>query len=342
MYALAVVGCSKKVDAPKSDYGQVTTLAGSGTSGSSDGKGTAASFSNIWGITVDASDNVYVTDGGLNQVRKITPDGVVTTLPDNGPGSTDINGVPHIYDDPLGLAVDKNGTLYISYIKSAVIRKIAINSKGIVIAKYGDQDGLGTSVGLGQPIGLALDNSDNLYVAGYSSMSIIKVAPNGMAGIIAGTRGISGATNGAGTVAKFNTPSGVAVDAENNIYVADSGNNLIRKIMPDGTVSTFAGSGVTGSNDGQGTSASFNYPIAVAVDGNGNVYVSDSNNNIIRKISPTGNVTTIAGNTSVGSANGIGTAATLSIPAGLAVNHEGTLLYVADRGNNLVRKIAIK
>lgn len=342
----AATGCGKKNGTSNQVLGQVTTLAGSGVQGAADGKGAAASFSSIWGITVDAAGNIYVTDTGLNQVRKITPQGEVTTLPDNGPGSTNALGVPMVYADPLGVAIDGSGNLFVSYLASGVIRKVPPTGKGVVFAggasNYNSQDGLGTAASISQPIGLAVDGVGNVYVAGYSSMSIRKIYPNGLVTTLAGNSGYSGPNDGTGSAARFKLPGGVAVDASGNVYVADTGNHLIRKITPEGVVTTIAGSGSSGSADGAGAEATFNYPEGIAVDNTGNVYVADTNNNMIRKITPSGSVTTIAGNTTSGSENGVGTEAGFSSPTDIAINHEGTLLYVADRGNNLVRKIAIK
>ncbi|HTE02115.1 MAG TPA: hypothetical protein VK668_22660 [Mucilaginibacter sp.] len=340
----STIGCSKKNDASNQVPGKVTTLAGSGARGSADGAGAAASFAGIWGITVDAAGNIYITDTGLGQVRKITSKGLVTTLPDNAPGSTTESGIPVTYSIPLGIAIDGSGDIYVSYLESGVIRKIPTNGKGVLITGNGNgnnQDGVGLSGGVSQPIGLALDGSGIIYVAGYSN-TIKKIYSNGLISTFVGAYGRSGNTDGKGAAARFNSPKGIAVDANGNVYVADSANNLIRKITPDGTVSTLAGSGLSGSADGTGSAASFDFPTGVAVDASGNVYVADANNNMIRKITSSGIVTTLAGSATSGSSNGLGSAATFLDPVDVAVNHEGTILYVADRGNNLVRQIGLK
>ena len=150
-----------------------------------------------------------------------------------------------------------------------------------------------------------------------------------------------GFANGTGTSARFNLPQGVAVDSSGNAYVADSLNNLIRKITPAGVVSTFAGSGSRGSTNGTGTAASFNGPIGVALDSSGNVYVSESGNNLIRKITSAGVVSTLAGTGSQGSANGEGTVASFYAPYGISVDSTGNV-YVADTYNHLIRKIITK
>ncbi|HEY4195977.1 MAG TPA: hypothetical protein VGM63_10605, partial [Mucilaginibacter sp.] len=148
-----------------------------------------------------------------------------------------------------------------------------------------------------------------------------------------------GADDGTGSAASFNNPTGVAVDASGNVYVADLLNNLIRKIAPGGVVTTLAGSGSIGSADGTGASASFYFPNSLAVDALGNVYVTDDVNNLIRKITPGGVVTTFAGTGLAGSANGLGTTASFSDPAGITLDIAGNA-YVADANNNLIRKIS--
>ncbi|MDP6770717.1 MAG: Ig-like domain-containing protein, partial [Anaerolineales bacterium] len=168
---------------------------------------------------------------------------------------------------------------------------------------------------------------------------IRKITPEGVVTTLAGS-GSHGSTDGTGTAASFSYPQGVAVDFNSNVYVADQSNNLIRKITPAGVVTTLAGSGSEGSTNGTGTAASFDNPVGVAVDGSGNVYVADLSNNLIRKITPAGVVTTLAGDAgNNGSTNGTGTAALFYYPAGLAVDFSGNV-YVADQYNHLIRKIA--
>jgi sugar lactone lactonase YvrE len=185
--------------------------------------------------------------------------------------------------------------------------------------------------------GMAVDASGNLYVADVINSIIKMYTPGGVATTIAGN-GTRGSSNRTGTGASFNFPSGLAIDAAKNIYVADAANNMIRKISPFGVVSTLAGSGTVGAANGPGTMASFSFPQGIAVDINGNIYVADTGNDLIRKISPDGMVSTLAGKVAAGKTNGIGTDALFNIPQGLAVDVHGNV-YVADAGNNLIRKI---
>ena len=266
----------------------VTTLAGSGSIGSANGTGTAASFKYPFGVAVDSSGTVYVADTSNHLIRKITSAGVVTTLA--GSGSS------------------------------------------------GSTNGTGTAASFYNPLGVAVDSSGNVYVADTSNYLIRKITSGGVVTTLAGS-GYSGSTNGTGTAASFDNPYGVAVDSSCNVYVADLNNNLIRKITSAGVVTTLAGSGSSGSTNGMGTAASFYYPSGVAVDSSGNVYVADTSNHLIRQITSGGVVTTLAGSGSIGSTNGTGTVASFFNPRGVAVDSSGNV-YVADYSNHLIRKIS--
>jgi len=163
------------------------------------------------------------------------------------------------------------------------------------------------------------------------------ISINGQTTTIAGT-GSAGYNNGVGTAASFNQPLGAVVDASGNIYVTDVGNEVIRKIAPNGSVSTFAGTGTPGSSDGTGTGASFYHPVGMCIDASGNIYVADEDNNMIRKITPAGVVTTLAGQTSAGWVDGAPSVAKFNLPCGVAVDASGNV-YVADNNNNRIRKI---
>ncbi|WP_432377399.1 hypothetical protein [Duganella sp. P38] len=188
------------------------------------------------------------------------------------------------------------------------------------------------------PFGVALDQHGNLFVTDGGDNNIIrKIDMNGVTSTLAG--GTEGYAEGAGTAAAFNTPSGIAVDVAGNLYVADTGNNAIRKITPQGVVSTLAGDGLPGDRDGKGASAQFNGPVGVAVDGAGVVYVTDTYNDRIRRIAADGTVTTIAGGKRAGLADGPAAQALFDTPTGIAVNASGEL-FIADTANHAVRKLA--
>jgi sugar lactone lactonase YvrE len=207
-------------------------------------------------------------------------------------------------------------------------------------ANHGSTDGLGTAARFSNPRGIALDNAGNLYVADSGNNTIRKITPDGMVTTLAGTVGSAGNVDGTGSAAMFNSPKGVAVDSAGNVYVADSGNNTIRKITPGGVVTTLAGlPGSSGTTDGTGGSARFKGPWGMAVDANGNVFVADNGSDTIRKISASRVVTTIAGFGAIpGSADGLGTAARLYEPSGVAVDSSGTL-YVSEIMSNTIRRI---
>jgi serine/threonine-protein kinase len=220
------------------------------------------------------------------------------------------------------------------------IRKIA---PGGIVTTFagsgapGSADGAGTAAAFFGPIGVAFDGAGNIYVADVSNNKIRKIAPGGIVTTFAGS-GARGSADGTGTAASFAGPYGVSVDADGNVYVADFCNNRIRRITPGGVVTTLAGSGSAGSADGPGAAASFAHPSGVAVDGSGNVYVADLLSNKIRKITPGGVVTTFAGSGAEGSADGVGTAASFNLPAGVAVDGSGNV-YVAEISGNKIRKI---
>jgi len=343
----------------QSDYATpytFTTFAGqAGTRGYNDGTGVAAKFRLPQGVTVDSSGNVYVADTQDSTIRKITSAGVVSTLaglpeplsvpsaipittlssPD-GPGSA-------ARIAPAGIVVDKSGTLWATSGNSIVM----VTPAGVVTTFVGGAgfpggktsgDGFGTAVQFNNPYGIAIDSAGNLYVADNGNDTIRKITPDGGVSTIAGLAGQFGATDGTGSAGRFSGPTGVAVDAAGNVFVADSGNSLIRKVTPAGVVTTLAGmADVIGSADGAGSAARFAAINGIAIDANGNLFVSDANNTI-RMITSAGVVTTLAGTPGVtGSANGSGAAAQFNNPYGIAVDAAGDL-FVADQGNDTIRE----
>jgi sugar lactone lactonase YvrE len=204
----------------------------------------------------------------------------------------------------------------------------------------GSTDATGAAAAFAYPGGVALDSAGNAYVADTSNHTIRKITPAGVVTTLAGLAGTPGTSDGSGAAARFNSPGGVAVDASGNVYVADTSNHTIRRITSAGLVTTFAGSGGTsGSADGPGNGARFLYPNAVAVDGSGNVYVADTNNHTIRRITPTRVVSTLAGTAgSSGSTDATGAAARFNYPMGIAVGGAGVLV-VADQFNHTLRSV---
>ena len=203
----------------------------------------------------------------------------------------------------------------------------------------GTSEGVGTAARFADPYGVVLDPAGNLYVADAGDNNRIrKIAPDGSSSTLAGS--VEGYAEGSGTAAAFNTPSGLAIDGAGNLYVADTGNNAIRKITPAGVVTTLAGDGLAGFRDGKGAAAQFNGPVGVAVDAAGVVYVADTYNDRIRRIAPDGTVTTIAGGAHPGNADGPALQALFDTPCALAVNAKGEL-FIADTRNNALRKLGL-
>jgi streptogramin lyase len=263
--------------------------------------------------------------------------GDVTTLAGTAgfDGAVNGNGTSASFNNPAGVAVDESGNVYVADAFNHLIRKISLTGDVTTLAGTAGFDGAvngnGTSASFNNPVGVAVGGSGNVYVADAFNHLIRKISPTGDVTTLAGTAGFDGAVNGNGTSASFKYPWGVAVDGSGNVYVADAFNHLIRKISPTGDVTTLACTGFDGAVNGNGTLASFGNPVGVAVDESGNLYVADTSNDLIRKISSTGDVTTLAG---IGS----GGAVSFNYPYGVAVDGFGNV-YIADRSNHLIRRI---
>ncbi|MGH8024448.1 MAG: protein kinase domain-containing protein [Limisphaerales bacterium] len=259
-------------------------------------------------------------------------------------GYADGPGRQALFRLPNNLAVDNAGNVYVADTANDVIRKITPSGLVTTIAgvahSRGSADGPSRSARFWAPFGLALDAAGNIYVADTGNNTIRKITPAGIVSTIAGAAGQAGNQDGIASAARFRNPWGVAVDNIGNVYVADMSNDTIRKITPAGRVYTFAGqAGMSGNADGFGSGARFNNPFAVAVDGAGNVYVSDTANNAIRKITVSRVVTTLAGLPGyAGNTDGNGSDARFWSPQGLTVDSAGNI-YVADAANDAIRKI---
>jgi sugar lactone lactonase YvrE len=322
--------------------GVIATIAGNGRMGSGDnGPATSAQLAESWGVAVDSAGGLYIADESDDTVRKVS-NGVITTVAGNGNGGDNGPAIGAKLLLPLGLAVDAAGDLYIAEFSDSRIRKV---SNGVIttvagiegtggagfsgprcqpnrITSCGD-NGPATSAQLGYPSGVAVDVTGNLYFAEPYDNRVRKVSN----GVIT-TVGIN----------DLNLPWGLAVAAAGKLYVADSGNHRILMVS-NGVITTAAGTGNSGfsGDDGPAINAQLQEPQGVAVDSAGNVYIADTGNNRIRKIS-NGVITTIAGNGTPGFSgdNGPATAAQLQIPAGVSVDAHGNV-YVTDLNNSRVR-----
>ena len=327
--------------------GFVSTLAGlAGMSGSADGMGSAARFNGPCGLAVDGLGNVLVVDNGNSTLRKITPAGAVTTLAGQASncGSDDGAGGSARFANPMAVAVDGAGNLYLTDTNSATVRKITPTGVVTTLAGAagltGCADGAPAAARFYAPYGIAVDAQGNLLVVDNSNGNLRQITPAGRVSTLAGKAGGIGSADGAGAAATFNYPTGLAQDASGNLYVTDTDNFILRKVTPGGRVSSLAGSpGVRGSGDGLGAAATFSHLYGVAVDGAGTLFVADASNNTIRRITRSGLVSTLAGLAgAAGSADGIGAQARFQDPFGVALDGAGNL-YVSDAGNNTIRKI---
>ena len=299
------------------------------------------------GLVRDAAGNLIVADAGANVVRRITPAGVVTLIAGtvNVSGSLDGTGAAATFNSPSGLASDAAGNLLVADTANATIRRVspqgAVTTLAGSASSRGSQDGAGATARFNQPGGVAVDAAGNAFVADTFNSTIRRIAADGTVTTLAGSPGQAGFADGNGAAARFHHPRGLALAAGGNLVVADTGNSTVRLVSSAGAVSTVAGTaGVGGSDDGPAADALFNQPTALAVDGAGNLFIADTGNNTIRRLSAAGAVTTVAG---VGGIAGLSNSAEglvlLNQPQGIAADAAGNLT-VADTGNAALRRIA--
>jgi sugar lactone lactonase YvrE len=320
--------------------GWVSTLAGNGEQKKKDGTGVAASFNHPTGLAVGGSGTVYVADQENHMIRKISPEGDVTTLAGStSEGAADGAGPAASFSRPVSLAVDASGNLYVADQNNHKIRKIGPDGMVTTLAgsSIGAVDGPAGRARFNYPTGVAVDAAGTVYVADRFNHLIRRITPDGQVSTLAGN-GQRGDDDGPGTEARFNYPTSVAVDGSGIVYVADQENHRIRRISPEGVVSTLAGRDL-GCANGAGVLASFRYPSGVAMDATtGNIVVADQSNHKIRRVSPTGQVTTLAGRGGIGAADGGYLLARFFRPSAVAVDASGNV-YVADRHNHRIRRI---
>lgn len=357
-----------------------------GFTGSSDGSSSftgSADFANLKpavhapsGVAVDALGNIYVSDSANNQIRKITTTGQIQNLAGafTGSGGQDGTKWNARFANPQGMVCDATGNIYVADQDNHAIRKITANGTVTTVAGShiagnssftgsatgfsGSADGAGrTTARFNKPSDVAVDAAGNIYVADSGNHAIRKISTNGTVTTLAGNMGAAGNTNASGSIARFRSPQGIAVDKKGIVYVADTGNQVIRRITAAGAVTTFAGAAFTGSAsplggrasftgsahsafigsadsnslpvsvDGNATTARFSYPTDITIDSAGNLYVTDSGTEKIRRITANGTVTTLGG-----SPDGF-----FYNPLAVAAGANGTL-YVADAGNNRIAR----
>ncbi|MBY0371623.1 hypothetical protein K2X33_13125 [bacterium] len=279
------------------------------------------------GIALDSGGYLYVNDTTGNKIWKVAPGGgsEVVWVGSGVAGETDANGTSASFNNLKGLAVDSSGNLYVG--ESSYIRKVTA-AKDVTHLYYS----------LGAPKGIARDSSGNIFYTDNSQHTVMKVTASGEVSLVAGDTGTSGSSLGTGAAANFNSPSGLAIDSSGNLFVADMGNNQIRKVTPAGVVTIAAGT-TGGYLDGVVASAKLNQPSDLVFDASGNMYVSDQGNSLIRKITPGGVVSTFVGSFGAqGWIDGTGTDAVINAPQAMAMDSSGDFM-LCDYSNYLMRKI---
>jgi trimeric autotransporter adhesin len=335
--------------------GVISTVAGNGTPGYSGDGGPAigAELSSYFvGVAADAAGNFYIADSDNSVIRKVNTSGIISTIAgtagtfgysgDNGPATA------ASLNFPGGVAVDAAGNVYIADTDNNRIRKVVTSGTistvaGNGIQGYAGDNGPATSASLDVPGGITVDAAGDMLIADTYSEHIRKVIPAGTITTVAGNGAYRYAGDGGpATNAALNHPNDIAVDNSGDVLIADLLNERVREVSNNGTIATVAGNGIAGfsGDNGLATSASLFYPGWLAIDGSGNLYIADEANYRVRKVNPAGTITTVAGNGVYGYSgdNGPATSASMSEPAGLAVDAGGNL-YIADIYNHVVRKV---
>lgn len=336
--------------------GIMVAVAGDGTAGfSGDGaRGSSARLSAPSGVAVDvAAGALYIADTGNNRIRKFASDGTITTVAGSGAtGASGDGGQATLaqLSGPVGIAVDATGNLYIADEGNSRIRKVDRSGVITTIAGTGaagaaGDGGQATQATLNHPRGVAVDGAGNVYVGDTRNIRVRRVSRDGIIANFAGTgqRGFAG-DGGTATQAQLRAPHGMAVDQLGNVFVADYGNNEVRRVDVHGIITTFAGSGAADNSSGAGdaTAIELAHPRSVAADAAGNFYISDWNNNCVWKVTRQGKISTLAGNRTPGFSGdgGPGADAQLTAPHGIAVDAAGNV-YIADQNNSRVRRVGL-
>lgn len=325
----------------------ISHVAGSpGGFGSEDGAGGAARFNKPSGLARDTAGNLFVADTENHVIRRVAADGAVTTLAGvaGERGSLDGLGSAARFYRPRGIAVDSSGRVFVADTDNHLVRQIDPDGRVTTLAgkagSSGAVDGSGSAARFNEPSGIAVAPGGQVLVSDGKNHAIRSVTLQGQVTTLAGQLGRTGSTDGNGAAARFNYPTGIAVDAAGVAWIADNRNCTIRRMTTDLTVTTFAGSpGSPGSTDGTGSAARFFFPTAVGVSSAG-LWVADTNNSAIRRVSSTGDVTTVAGQPGVsGNQDGTGSAARFWYPAGVVVAPDGAAAWVADTWNHTIRRV---
>jgi sugar lactone lactonase YvrE len=350
--------------------GTINTVAGNYLAGygyGGDGSpATSAQLNGPYGVAQDGAGNLYIADSNNNVIRMVTTGGIISTIVGNdsakkrgssygGDGGPATSAMLY---NPQGIALDGAGNLFIADTNNQVIRMVTPGGIITTVAGnnkdgygYSGDGGLAINAELNNPNSIALDGAGNLYIVDTSNNVIRKVTPGGVISTVAGNHASPpgyGGDGGQATSAQLSYPSGVAVDGSGNLYIADQNNNVIRKVTPGGVISTVAGNQASGSGYGpdgvQATSSQLSYPMDVKLDAAGNLYIVDDGNSVIRKVTPGGIISTVAGGGNYSSPalgdGGPATSAFLNYPEAIAVDGTGNL-YISDSNDSLIRKVDI-
>jgi hypothetical protein len=308
--------------------GPLFTFQGNGTVTTFTISGAASTLNHPSGIVRDATGNYFVCDRDNHRILKITSAGVATVFAGGTMGFTNGTGTAAQFNQPYAIAMDGSGNFYVGDRINHAIRKITPAGVVTTLAgngTAGNVDGTGTAARFNEPIGVAADAAGNVFVADYINNAIKKVTP---AGVVT-------------TIYNLSQVFGIAIDAAGNLYLTEYGFHKVSKYSTAGSYSVIAGDGTSGTADGTGTAARFNYPAGITIDASGNLYVTETVNNRIRKITTAGVVTTLAGNTA-GYSDGTGTSALFDAPIAACGDFTNNLLFIADFNNGLLRKIIIE
>lgn len=338
---------------PVFSYGEVeqdyeTTFYAGIARGNEIGTVAEAKFNNPEGVVFDSHGNLIVADRSNHTIKMITPDGVVSVVAGNGTaGNTDGAVDVARFNNPYKVGIDKNDNIYVADNSNHLVRKIDAVTKivstvaGARTATAGSSgfiDGPANTARFNSPIAIDVDMNGNIYVADNNNHAIRKIS-NGIVTTIAGN-GASGYGDGVWPNVQFWNPSGVAVDNDGNVLVADRRNNRIRKVnVSSGVTTTIAGNGTAESIDGNGLKASFNQPFGIKITADGVIYVADLQSHSIRLMRPSGDVITLGGQGSAGDVDGEKIQSKFNQPTEVAVDAQGNV-FVADLSNHKIRKIS--
>jgi len=313
--AVVLCSCTQATGDAVAPKVTVTTVAGTGEYGFTNGPANSATFGSPKGITIDKAGNIYICDFGT--IRKITQTGNVETI--------------GMVENPNALAFDNNGNLIIGTLGAIYIQ----NNNGVMVTlgTYRKINGMSFS----NVDAIAIDKNGNVYAADYGKNAVYNISGKTVT-TVGATPGAEITPGNKATPPYFENPTGIAIDSKGNIFVVESRKHQILKVSANNQVSVFAGSGNADSTDGVGMAAGFCFPQSIAIDKNDNIYVADQGNNKIRMITPGGLVTTLAGNGDYASDDGDGLSASFNQPTAVAVGKDGEV-YVAETGGNKIRKI---